>query len=291
MNRELTVSIILTCYNGQNWIKETIESVIEQTFEDFQLIIVNDGSIDDSEKIIKPFLFDPRITYFYQPNRGIPGARNAGLNRAIGKYICILDQDDLWLNNKLERQVHYLNRHPQSGMVYANAYHIDEDGNIFGLRNPPDTGDQKKTIEKLIVKGNFMPIVTAMIRRKCFDQVGFFDEQLYGCDDYDFWLRLASQFDFGFIKAPLAKLRYHHESSWHSEKMFIDRLSIAQKIKHLYPDKGNLIRKNRARVFYDYGHFFSDKLKKKQAAKMFLISILINPFSPRAYYHLFKSIL
>jgi glycosyltransferase involved in cell wall biosynthesis len=122
---EVTVSILMPVYNGEQHLSDAIESALAQTYQNFELLIINDGSTDNSADIIRPFLKDSRVIYIEQKNAGVAAARNTAIKHARGKYIGFLDQDDIWLNNKLEEQVAALEHDESVALVYSNQDFID----------------------------------------------------------------------------------------------------------------------------------------------------------------------
>lgn len=246
-----TVSVILTCFNGERWLPQTLDSVRNQSYDDWKLIVVNDGSADGSQAVIDGF-DDPRVRRIVQANRGIPGARNRGLAEAKGAYVAILDQDDLWHPMKLARQVAYLTRRPDVAVVYTNADHIDAEGYVIGSRYGAAPGDGR-LLETFLRAGFAVPIVTTLIRRECLDAVGAFDERLYGWDDYDLLVRLAARFRFGYIEERLTQLRYHRHSAWASDRMLMDGLVVADLLASRFPEHAGAIRRFRSTAHRQYG--------------------------------------
>ncbi|MBI4611293.1 MAG: glycosyltransferase [Candidatus Rokubacteria bacterium] len=261
------VSVILTCYNGERWIAETIRSVLAQSHTEHELIVINDGSADRSGEIVRSFN-DPRLRYVEQPNRGIPGARNRGLMEAKGEAICILDQDDLWHPDKLALQVSRLSHDPQVGAVYTNAEHIDATGRIIGRRfdGPQPEG---WLLERFLRHGVAVPIMTTMIRHECFKKVGGFDERLYGCDDYELLVRLAAEFRFSYLPLPLASLRYHSRNAWQDGRMVLDRLIVAAELAVRFPQHASLVRRYRASAHYHHGLHLLAKCEPRRARAEF----------------------
>ncbi len=269
------VSIILTCFNGEPWIAGAIRSVLAQTYPDWELIIVNDGSTDGSQAVIDGFE-DERIRRVQQANRGIPGARNRGLQEAKGALVAILDQDDLWAPEKLGQQVHHLRNHPEVGVVYTNADHIDAEGRVIGRRYgvPPGEG---WLLAHFLRAGVAVPIVTTLIRRECLETVGPFNQRLYGWDDYELLVRLASRFRFGYLEEPLAQLRYHDKSAWSSERMHLDRFIVADEFATRFPQHAVLIRRLRAIAHYSYGQYLRRRNARHRARSEFYKAIQTDP--------------
>lgn len=205
------VSVIIPTYNREKLISETVQSVLDQTFSDFELIIIDDGSTDGTEDVVNSFL-DDRIKYIYQTNSGRSHARNHALNMARGRYITFLDSDDLYLPDKLQLQVDFLDTHPEFGMVYASAYCMDEAGELL-------SDSYKATVSGQIYKdiAFYVPVTitlpTVMARREVFDKVGGFDEKMDRFEDTDMWRRIAKEFLVGAIPNFTCKLRTHDGNS------------------------------------------------------------------------------
>jgi glycosyltransferase involved in cell wall biosynthesis len=129
------VSVILPCYNGARWIAQAIESVLAQTYKDFELLIIDDGSTDNSKDIVSLYLHDKRVRYIYQENRGFSSALNRGIKESRGEFIGFLGQDDLYIPNKLQVQVRYFDEHKHVDLVHSNYCSIDSSGRIIRVRD------------------------------------------------------------------------------------------------------------------------------------------------------------
>ncbi|MFH0702468.1 MAG: glycosyltransferase [bacterium] len=198
------ISVIIPVYNGENYIKETIISVLNQTYTDYELIIVDDGSTDSTKKIIQSFS-DPRIIYYYQKNSGPNTTRNTGINLAKGEFIAFLDADDIWLPHKLAIQLREIKENPEIGLVYGWVYYIDSNSNLIGRKKY----NIKDDFYINLLLGNFVDNgSTPLIRKKCFDKVGGFDD-LKPAGDWDMWIRIAKEFKFSYVKDYIALYRIH----------------------------------------------------------------------------------
>ncbi len=201
------VSVIIPTYNRENLISETIQSVLDQTFSNFELIIIDDGSTDGTKEVVNSFS-DDRIRYIYQSNCGRSYARNHALNIACGRYITFLDSDDLYLPDKLQLQVVFLDMHPKFGMVYTSAYCMNEAGTLL-------SDSYKATVSGQIYKdiAFYVPVTitlpTVMVRREVFDKVGGFDVKMDRFEDTDMWRRISREFLVGAIPHFTCKLRTH----------------------------------------------------------------------------------
>lgn len=215
----LEVSVVIPAYNAMRYLPQTVESILQQTFDDFEVIIINDGSTDDIETWFQASVNDPRFKLISQKNQGTAGARNTGIEHSQGTFIAFLDADDLWHPRKLEEQVRMLRAHPEVGLAYTWLQYADESGTLNGR------------IVKSSFQGNVWEQLTAfnfvgcgsnaMIRRTCIEIVGNFDQTLDSyVEDWDMWLRVAKQYPFAVIKEPLVYNRKYPDSfSTHWKKM------------------------------------------------------------------------
>jgi glycosyltransferase involved in cell wall biosynthesis len=203
------VSVIIPVYKGAAFIALSIESVLAQSHLDLDLIIVNDGSPDNSVAVIQPYFADPRVKYIEQQNAGVAAARNTGIRAATGDYIALLDQDDLWLPDKLACQVEYLDKHPEIALVHSNIHFIGE----AGERIPdPEWAWVAPTYGQVLpelVQWNRICTCTVLLRKSVLEQVGLFRQELAPADDWDLWLRVAARHPIGFVDAVTACYRVH----------------------------------------------------------------------------------
>ncbi|MBW4536881.1 MAG: glycosyltransferase [Pleurocapsa minor HA4230-MV1] len=204
------ISVIIPTYNAISYLPAAVDSVLKQTFRDFELIIVDDGSSDRTAEWVLS-LTDPRVKFITQENQGSAAARNKGIAIAQGAYIALFDADDIWELTKLEKQAHFLDAHSSIGLVDTSVVLIDEEGKSTGK---VVTSQAEGDVWKHLVQ--FQPVCscdsTPLIRRECFDTVGLFDRDLMFLEDLDWWIRLASHYQFGAIKEPLVKYRQHSGS-------------------------------------------------------------------------------
>ena len=187
MEKQLPVSVIIPCYNQGKFLKETVDSVISQSFADWECIIIDDGSADNTASVAKELSNkDPRIRYIYQENQGVSVARNNAIRQSSGKYILPLDADDLIAPTYLEEAVDYLEEHPEVKVVYCKA---EKFGAVNCKWNLPDYDFNKMLFENLL-------FCTALFRRSDFDKCGGYNENMKaGIEDWDFWLSLLGPDD------------------------------------------------------------------------------------------------
>ena len=226
------VSVILTTYRRAHLVARALQSVLAQSYPDFEVIVVDDGSPDGTRDVIARFT-DPRAHYIFQENRGLAGARNTGVRAARGAYIAFLDDDDEYLPTKLAQQVPALDEHPEYGVVYSDVYLCDAAGNrirrvsdALGKGDPPSG-----MILEALVHGNFLVSNAPLLRRECFE-VGLFDERLRMFEDWDFWLRLACETRFLYQPGAVACYRIHAAMMSHNrERMWSGALAVRRKIQ------------------------------------------------------------
>jgi glycosyltransferase involved in cell wall biosynthesis len=217
------VSILFTCYNHLRFISEALESARSQTFRDFEIIALDDGSTDGTREWLSEQR-DVRVI-FNEQNLGTYATLNVGLQHASGEYVAVLNDDDAWAPRKLEAPLELFESHPSVGLCHTGGIFIDDDsrtieGAPLGFPYPTfDTGDMWL---KLIYE-NRVIASAAMVRRECFDRLGGFNEAYFGLGDWEMWLRIAEQYDLGFVDESLTIYRVHvSNASRQSTRMWED---------------------------------------------------------------------
>jgi glycosyltransferase involved in cell wall biosynthesis len=194
-----TFTIIIPAYNQARYLGETVQSIFNQSYMDYEIIVVDDGSTDETRQVAMAFS-DPRVRYIHQANRGLSGARNTGLKHAQAPWVLFLDADDLLFPDTLQAHLQNLEQHPSAGMSVGGWRYVDSAG------NPPTTNVTIPTIALDLVTllhGNPIPVHSVVVAKAWFDKVGDFDESLRACEDWDVWLRLLAA---GCQVAPLQHL-------------------------------------------------------------------------------------
>ena len=214
------VSIITPVFNAEKFIRKTIECVLAQTYLQWELILVDDGSTDASAQAIEPYLIDSRIKYLYQDNQGQGKARNTGIQNSTGDFIAFLDADDLWIPEKLDLQMAVF-KMQDVDVTYSDAFIIDSEGVL--AKQVMETGSirsgleaEKESLRKLIRGIIFIPILTVLLKREAITSVEGFDESidLRNAEDFDLWIRMASQGSkFFFEDRCLSYYRIHENQS------------------------------------------------------------------------------
>ncbi len=197
------VSVIIPVYNRADFLTEAVDSVLNQTWTDFEILVVDDGSTDRTRDAT--VRYGDRIRYFYQDHGGPSRARNFGASKAHGHFLAFLDSDDTWEPNKLEVQMRFLKSHPEVKLISCGSYYI---GNSR-RRKMALKGNRFGDLFLDLYKRSFINTSGVVLSRDCFCQVGPFDETIQTAEDYDLWLRVARHFPIAFLEAPLVGIRKH----------------------------------------------------------------------------------
>ncbi len=215
------VSVIIPTFNRATWVREAVDSVLAQTFRDFELIVVDDGSTDTTREGLG--LYGDRLRVVYQTRQGVSAARNRGLEMAAGKWLAFLDSDDLWLPQKLETQVDFLNRNPRAEICQTEEIWIRH-----GRRVNPKKKHRKPSGD-IFAPSLSLCLVSpsaVMLKMSLLKEVGFFDQSLPACEDYDLWLRISCRKPVFLIEEPLVIKRGGHPDQLSRCLATLDRYRI-----------------------------------------------------------------
>ena len=215
-----TVSVVIATYNYGCYLSGAIDSALGQTFEDLEVVVVDDGSTDDTPQVIEPYLSDPRVRYHRTENQGQPAAKNTGISLARGRLVAFLDADDLWLPEKLELQVALFEADAGLGVAYTRRLQMDANGRRLEYEQPQL---HRGNVLPKMFEDNFVCFSSSMVRHDVFDAVGTFDERIPLAIDYDLWLRVARTFRFDYVDRPLVEYRTGHAnlSQRGEERLFV----------------------------------------------------------------------
>jgi glycosyltransferase involved in cell wall biosynthesis len=271
------VSIIIPTYNRARIVGEAIDSVLSQRYDNFELIVVDDGSTDGTEKLVASYL--PRLTYLYQGHQGVSAARNRGITTARGEYIAFLDSDDLWLREKLSFQMRFMESHPECLICYTDEIWIRK-----GVRVNPMKKHRKYSgmiFEKCLPLCIVSPS-SVLIARTLLDEVGIFDETLEVCEDYDLWLRIAARYPIDFINTPLIIKRGGHADQLSKKYNGQDRFRIKVLAKILAgdfisPRQRELAWRELERKCKIYGRGCIKRGKKEEGEKILALAATYDP--------------
>lgn len=271
------VSVIIPVYNASNYVAKAINSVLAQGYNNYEIIVVDDGSTDETREVLNGY--EDRIRYVYQNNAGPAKARNTGIKQARGDYITFLDADDLWLPDKLEKQLSFFNIHPQYSLVFTDMQHI-VGANVIHKSYLKEKNYQylsSGSIYENLLRECFIFTPTVMVKRECLERVGFFNENLRIAEDYDLWLRIADKFQIGFLDQPLV-IRNRHKNNL-TEDRYLYIISGIQMMEELYrKDKGSkrrkkIIEEELGKRYFALGYYFFDLGQQKEAQYNFLKSL------------------
>jgi hypothetical protein len=241
-----TVSVIIHTYNNEKFIAETVESVLNQTYKDYEIIVVDDGSADGTRDALVPYM--QKIRYHYKENGGIASAKNAGICLSQTEFVAFLDHDDLWVPDKLQLQMECFNENLQVGLVYSK-YTSFRDGKE--LRTKPEKGYSGWIFKELLSK-SFIQTSTVVVKRECLDAVGPYDETFSLGDEYDMFLRIAQKFQCGFVDKGLTRYRVHDTNASNNDFLFDnENLGVYKKVYNNFTDidgvEKKILRKRIAR--------------------------------------------
>lgn len=229
------ISVVTQTYNHEKYVRECIESVLCQTCRDFEYIVVDDGSTDNTPDIIKSF--GNSLKSIRQENRGAVPALNTAIKNATGEYIAWLASDDVFMPMKLEEQVRFMEANSDVDVSYTDYYVIDGNGDVIREVRSPYYEDKRDFLWNML-KGNFINGSSIMFKRSCLDTVGYFDEQMKYHADGNMWFRMLKQFKFGHVSKTLLKYRWHETNMSHHRKNMKSYLHIYyEKVFDLYDPK------------------------------------------------------
>jgi glycosyltransferase involved in cell wall biosynthesis len=244
------VSVAIATYNYARFLPAAIESVLGQTMGDLEIIVIDDGSTDDTPVAMERYRKEPRVRYERIAHVGVAAAKNAAIRRARAPVVALLDADDVWLSDKLERQMPLMDAAEKPAVVYSRRLEIDENGNLLKYRQPVL---HRGRVLAAMFRENFVCYSSALVRREVFDHAGYFDEGLPLAVDYDFWLRVALCYSFDYVDEPLVKYRRGHGSLSSRDA---ERTCLALEIMDRFLERGGrealspaVIRRARAETY------------------------------------------
>lgn len=230
----IEISVIIPTYNRKNRLKKALQSALAQTGVVFEVIVIDDGSTDDTESMIASYF--PSVNYYKFENQGPAAARNRGIEKARGKWVAFLDSDDEWLENKLFTQLEFLKQNPEFPICQTEEIWIRKGKRVNPMKKHQKLGGwiYEKCLPLCIISPS-----AVMIHRELFDEVGLFDESFPACEDYDLWLRIAAKHPIGLIEKPYVTRYGGHEDQRSQEFPAMDRFRIKALSKMILSDKLN----------------------------------------------------
>lgn len=280
------ISVVIPTYNRAHLVLDAIWSVVGQSYRPLEIVVVDDGSQDETQAVIEAWVAEHRekgveLQYVYQENQGGNVARNTGIQSSTGKYVAFLDSDDCWNSQKLALQLEVFRMEPEVGAVYSGLRHVkvgDEHGGDSASRIYPSGN----ILSQMLVRDVTAPTSTYMVRRKVFDEVGFFDVSLQARQDWDMWIRVASAYKIGCVGKPLVDFREHEGERTASNPMKEVRAYevIIEKYAHLRAKEGWRVRAAAMGAYYKrMGRvYFHHKLSLGKAFIFSMKSLCVWPF-------------
>ncbi len=272
------VSVVVATYNYAHFLPVALDSVLAQDYPNFEVIVVDDGSTDDTEAVVAPYVARG-VRYIRQENQGIGQSKNTGIRAARGSLIGFLDADDAWLPEKLSLQVDHFRRHPEVALVTGGVVHCDEHLRPRRVGLPPQVGSAFM-FERLLVKSNIAP-TSVLVRASALEAVGGFSERPIS-QDWDTWLRLAPRFPFGSIHAPLVKKRDHGSKTRTAAKRLQTNAEVFEShIGAVRPrwKRYLLRRRSRAATLYYAAASSVKRGDRRRAARFLSESLLLDPIT------------
>jgi glycosyltransferase involved in cell wall biosynthesis len=239
------VSVIIPSYNSARYLADALDSVLNQTFRDFEVLVIDDGSTDDTNAVVGRY--GEAVRYIYQRNSGVAAARNRGISESCGRYIGFLDADDTWGHDKLEAQVGALHRNPRYLASYTAFTVVRSDLTPLRITRSNRHGE---ALEDLLLRGNVVgSICTVLCQRSLLVATGGFDPSLSQCADWDLWVRIARRTEFLYLDLPLATYR-QHSTNMSRDAGLLERDSLRVLEKGFgMPCLNNFISKRRSPAF------------------------------------------
>lgn len=294
------VSVVMSVYNGADYLNEAIDSILKQTFTDFEFIIINDGSTDKSLNIIKGYS-DPRIVIVSRPRKGLVASLNEGLVLARGMYVARQDADDISVATRLEKEVTFLDVNPEVALVGSNYKHMDAQGHLTGtvtnvFTHPDD-------LKSALVTCNQYGHGSAMIRKNILEQTGMY-ENVGHVEDYDLWVRISQVAQVANISEPLyvwrkneAGITLSNQELQIKQTFAIRDKAFKHYLKHRrqyrlwnYHPSGTHYRDRKAVLYRDFAYLFLKHKRWLSAIYMLVLATLIQPRNKRNYRYLLTTI-
>ncbi len=290
------VSVIIPTFNRAQFIRRTIDSVLNQTYRDYEIIIIDDGSTDNTKEVVESY--GDKVRYYRQANNGVATARNTGIAKADGEYIAFLDSDDIFLTENLETKISFFESHPNEYWVYSDWQYVDEKGNLL------QHGSQKynyshrqlngSIFNELIYHRNFISPCTVVLKKSVFDKIGCFDPQIPSQEEYDLWLRISLKYPANYLDQSLVYAMIHKDSlSGDFRKWAKGNEQIVDKLKDIIPDdfphKKNLLNRMHADKYTFLGRDNAEKHNYSEALIYYFKSIRKLPLQKRLYWLILKT--
>jgi glycosyltransferase involved in cell wall biosynthesis len=272
------VSVVIATYNMARYLPQALRSALDQTYSNLEVLVIDDGSQDDTPQVMLDFQDDSRVRYMVQQNLGQAAAKNYGIRESKGEYIAFLDADDVWALEKLDIQMPLFAQSETVGLVYSAFVCIDE----RGVRLPKTSGRLfRGWVSGPLLISNFVGFSSSVVRRECFKQLGTFNEQLGMGIDYDLWLRISTRFEFDYVDRPLCCYReWSGQMSRNWNTRYLKAIEIMKRFLREFPDvvDKRTVNEAWAHTYAGFGYHMRNKGNMRgEALKMYLRALSHKP--------------
>ena len=271
------VSVIIPTYNRAHVLPIAIDSVLAQNYKDYEIIVVDDGSTDNTKEILKPYLSKPNVRYIYQKHKMQAAARNNGIRHSKGGYIAFLDSDDFWYPEKLELQVKILEENHEVGMVYSNQMLLNDNLSDKAIKYSPGVLKSGNIFRDLLLRKFYCSLLTTLIRKSVLDDVGFLDEDLKNAlEDWELTLRIAKKYRVVCVDKPLVRRRlYDQDTGDYFQVRINNHRTILEKYLNKNKTLSNSIRNLVwAKAYFSWGHSYLINNRYWKAFQSFFHALL-----------------
>lgn len=278
------VTVVIPTYNRADFLAEAVDSVLNQTWKDLEILVVDDGSTDRTREVMARY--GKRLKYFYKKNEGPSSARNVGIREAMGTYVAFLDSDDVWDPEKLSIQMEFMRKHPEIKLVCTDSCEIDSSESREGKLKR----DLMGSLFSLLYSNSFIRTSTVLMNKACFQEVGYFDERYQSAEDYDVWLRVARRYPIAYLSRPLVRYRKHEGNVSH-DKITLRRNALSVLEAHYDPKEisARTYRTRMSNLHLYFGRAYLRLGDTEMARRSFDRSLRLTPFRVRSIRYWLKA--
>jgi len=291
MKEHPLVSVITATYDMAQYVVEAVDSILGQTYPHIEAVVIDDGSKDNTQKVLAQYANNPRVKIIHQENAGQTAAKNRGLAECTGSYVGFCDSDNAWLPDKIATQLPVLTNDKALGVVYGDVQFIDDKG--ADIPTPQVKRHSGKITGRLLVD-NFVPFNTCLVPRDILTEFGGFDESLSMAIDYDLWLRISTRYEFRYVPQVLARYRiWGGQMSHRTGERLDNAMRMMEKFLQEHGDSVTTAEARRAwaYTFTTRGHWLAKEGRRSEAMFDYQAAIQNNPIDVRAWKSLVRLIL